>query len=216
MKKLIFFGFWKIPKNISDFFRSQKKVFFRSWKKVGYSFDVKKWDLSIADGFRAIRAILDHVYILYSSEPRILFTAPGFKITVFIYAYTHGVCICTILRKKCVYAQLCIFTFEKWIYTLLLKRHISGSEIQNFSLLSLFWTFFEPLKTGLSNVKRHIFGPKLRQRDICLNRNLEVQAAKQGQMSNPKARAMDTQTSYIIHVTHMVFWGLYTIGPSGN
>ena len=90
----------------------------------------------------------------------------------------------------------CLFSLESPKTGLLfLKRHIFGSEIEKISFLSLFWTFFWSTKTGLSNVKRHIFGPKLRQGDISQNRNLEVQAAKQGQMSNPKARAMDTHTS---------------------
>ena len=59
MKKLIFPGFWKIlKKNLRFFFDLKKKFFFGVEKKVGYSFDVKNWDLSIADVFRAIRAIL--------------------------------------------------------------------------------------------------------------------------------------------------------------
>ena len=47
-------------------------------------------------------------------------------------------------------------------------------------------------------------GPKLRQGDISQNRYLEVQRAKQGQMSNSKARAMDTHTHQTRHA-HRIF-----------
>ena len=66
MKKLIFSGFWKIPKKNLRFFSISKKSFFSELKKkVGYSFDVKNWDLSIADVFRAIRAILLPEKVIY-------------------------------------------------------------------------------------------------------------------------------------------------------
>ena len=77
MKKLFFFpDFEKFSKKISDFFRSQKNFFSELKKKVGYSFDVKNWDLSIAGVFRAIRAILlpEKLYFFacISSKNRIL------------------------------------------------------------------------------------------------------------------------------------------------
>ena len=56
-----FFRFLKMFDFFSSevFFLISKKYFFSELKKkVGYSFDVKKCDLSIADVFRAIRALL--------------------------------------------------------------------------------------------------------------------------------------------------------------
>ncbi len=53
-----FFYFSKMFEKCSLFFDRSQKFYFSELKKVEYSFNVKNCDLSIADVFRAIRALL--------------------------------------------------------------------------------------------------------------------------------------------------------------
>ena len=110
----------KFPKKI-DFeifkiiFLQEKKVFFDS------DFFSVLEIISRIDCTQKIHYIqrLDHyILTIYNFS----FGACGCQITIFIYAYTHGMCICIFSRKKCVYALLCICTFERFsrcVYALL-------------------------------------------------------------------------------------------------
>ena len=54
------------------FFRTQKIFFFGLEKKVGYSFDVKLYDLSIYEHFRAIPGLLTDLRSYYLREKKVI------------------------------------------------------------------------------------------------------------------------------------------------
>ena len=81
----------------------------------------------------SISVIQKHNYILsksHSAQPSLNFFSRigAVCVCICIYAYTQGMCICGFVRKKCVYAVLCICGLERFlgcVYAVLQENNIS-------------------------------------------------------------------------------------------